>query len=56
MECGQDGVGIRLERVYVSVATVCVEIFISYTSVTFPAPDVAADVFGTGIIHSHILP
>ena len=50
-ECGQDGVGIRLVRVYDLATTKCAKAFISYIRATVSAPTVlAANVFGTGIL------
>jgi hypothetical protein len=45
-------VGIHLARVYDSATIICAKAFITYISVTVPAPNVlATDVFGTGIFH-----
>ena len=52
MECGQHGVGIRLARAYDSETTVS-----RHLSMAVPAMNVlAANVFGTGIFHSLLLP
>jgi hypothetical protein len=45
MECGQDGVGIHLTRVYGPAITISAKSFVTYSTVTVPA----ADEFGTGI-------
>jgi hypothetical protein len=51
-ECGEGGVGICLASVYGSANTTSSKTLITYVRVTMPAPDVvAADVFGTGIVH-----
>jgi len=49
-ECGQDGVGFRLERVYDSVTTTCTKAFITYIGLTVLAPNVlVVRVCGTSI-------
>lgn len=50
MECGQDGVGIHLTRLYDLATAVCVKAFITYIKVTVLATIViAVDAFGTSI-------
>jgi hypothetical protein len=56
MECGQDGVCIRLARVYDLAATVCAKAFITYIRVTVLARYfLAANVFETGIFQRYLL-
>jgi hypothetical protein len=57
MECGQDGVSIRLVSVHGSETTICVKAFITFIRLTVAAPKILADnVFSTGILHLHLLP
>jgi hypothetical protein len=49
---GEGGVGIRLASVYDSANTTSAKTLITYIRVIMPAPAVvAADAFGTGIVH-----
>jgi hypothetical protein len=51
-EFGEGGVGILLASVYDSANTTSSKTLIAYIRVTMPALNVvAADVFGTGIVH-----
>jgi hypothetical protein len=51
-ECGEGGVGIRLGIVYDSANTTGSKTLITYVSLVMPAANVvAADIFGTGIVH-----
>jgi hypothetical protein len=50
-ECGEGGLGIRLASIYDSANTIGSKTHITYFRVTVAAADVAADVFGTDIIH-----
>jgi hypothetical protein len=51
-ECGEGGVGIRLTSVCDSANTTRSKTLIAYINVTVSARNVvAADVFGTGIMH-----
>jgi hypothetical protein len=49
-ECGEGGVGIRLASVCDSANTTSSKTLVTYIRVTVPAPNVAASVFGTGIV------
>ena len=49
-ECRQDGVGIRLARVYNSPTTTCAKTLITYIRLAVQAPNVlVVNVFGNGI-------
>ena len=49
--------GIPLETVCDSATTTCAKAFLTYINVIMPAADVlAADVYGTGVFHLHIVP
>jgi hypothetical protein len=53
-ECGQDGMGIRLARVHDLANNIRAKVFITNIRATVPNTTVlAADVFGTGILHLH---
>jgi hypothetical protein len=57
MECGQEEVGIRLERVRDSVTALRAKAFVFYVRVTVAALDVlSVCVFATGIFHWHLVP
>jgi hypothetical protein len=56
VECGRDGVGIHLARMYDSADTTCTKALITYTSATVRASSVlAVDVYGTGYIDYVVL-